>query len=484
MKYSYLIVFLLCCLAWNDTHAHWYRPYCRLAISPVEAVAYDLYKEQVDSIMKVEGYNALNAILTTYMFSSQDRKRIAQYIKLRELRKATYRFIDPVDTSRRRASCNRIDAIFQDSIDALLIKRNDVSGKNITKVIRSAGFQRLGDSARYALMHHAIKLCQYRRENSATDLHRQEIAILRQFLSERNLEHLVGTGYQEQSDMQAREIWHRLKMAHCTARYDSTLECGQISNYLQKKAAVKSVYSGTSMLSAKVDSITRKRPDIYRLYLSIMKVGIDLYSIRDTCIVASYLVDSLSGNEQARNHGSFRTVYEADDGVNHILLQRYAFSDYWDETLLKPLDTDYECGDFEIIEITNRQCGKTIHIEYDKGWARSHCAWGDSILYPTSEDCFYATIPVSSTDVAYLFFNSSYGAEGYATIVLSTPTYIAVVFQKSCIVKRLTPNTQGVYDSIPIAMEKPADTYSGGVQYFNDAVVVEDGILVYKHNVE
>ena len=220
-------------------------------------------------------------------------------------------------------------------------------------------------------------------------------------------------------------------------------------------------------------------------FLSVYASEEELYTIVDGKIIARpEYVDTLSGSEEARGYGEYRLVCREVDAVNVVELYKYAHAPETIEYIEKnPGKFEEDGGDIQIISITNRRCKKTVHIEYFDGWAKSHRKSTES--YPTEEDCYFVTIPVSPTSIAYLFFDCSYEQPGYVTVVLSTDKDIAIVYQKRSIVSAMTKNSAGQYDRIPLLVEMPSTEYTGStVQCYEDAIVVEDGKLVYKRNAE
>ncbi len=211
----------------------------------------------------------------------------------------------------------------------------------------------------------------------------------------------------------------------------------------------------------------------------------ELYTIANGKIIARpEYIDTLSGSEKARGYGEYRLMCREVDTFSVVELYKYAHSPKTIEYIEKnPGKFEEDGGDIQIISITNRRCKKTVHIEYFDGWAKSHRESIES--YPTEEDCYFVTIPVSPTSVAYLFFSCSYEQFGYVTVVLSTDKDIAIVYQKRSIVSAMTKNSAGQYDRIPLLVEMPSTEYTGStVQCYEDAIVVEDGKLVYKRNAE
>lgn len=211
----------------------------------------------------------------------------------------------------------------------------------------------------------------------------------------------------------------------------------------------------------------------------------ELYTIVDGKIIARpEYVDTLSGCEKARGYGEYRLVCREVDAVNVVELYKYAHSPKTIEYIEKnPGKFEEDGGDIQIISIMNRLSKNFVYIEYFDGWAKSHRKSTES--YPTEEDCYFVTIPVSPTSVAYLFFSCSYEQFGYVTVVLSTDKDIAIVYQKRSIVSAMTKNSAGQYDRIPLLVEMPSTEYTGSeVQCYEDAIVVENGKLVYKRNAE
>lgn len=218
--------------------------------------------------------------------------------------------------------------------------------------------------------------------------------------------------------------------------------------------------------------------------LSVYASEEELYTIVDGKIIARpEYVDTLSGSEEARGYGEYRLVCREVDAVNVVELYKYAYSDFWKKVLEENPDAIEDGGDIQIISIMNRLNKKFVYIEYFDGWTKSH--WESMECYRTEEDCYFVTIPVSPTSIAYLFFECSYEQPGYVTVVLSTDKDLAIVYQKRSMVRKMTKNSAGQYDRIPLLVEMPSTEYTGSeVQYYEDAIVVENGKLVYKRNAE
>ena len=143
----------------------------------------------------------------------------------------------------------------------------------------------------------------------------------------------------------------------------------------------------------------------------------ELYTIVDGKIIARpEYVDTLSGSEKARGYGEYRLVCREVDAVNVVELYKYAYSDFWKKVLEENPDAIEDGGDIQIISIMNRLNKKFVYIEYFNGWTKSH--WESMECYRTEEDCYFVTIPVSPTSIAYLFFECSYEQPGYVTVVL------------------------------------------------------------------
>ena len=219
-------------------------------------------------------------------------------------------------------------------------------------------------------------------------------------------------------------------------------------------------------------------------FLSVYASDEELYTIVNGKIIARpEYVDTLSGDEEARGYGEYRLVCREVDAVNVVELYKYAYSDFWKKVLEENPDAIEDGGDIQIISIMNRLNKKFVYIEYFNGWTKSH--WESMECYRTEEDCYFVTIPVSPTSIAYLFFECSYEQPGYVTVVLSTAKDLAIVYQKRSMVRKMTKNSAGQYDRIPLLVEMPSTEYTGSeVQYYEDAIVVENGKLVYKRNAE
>lgn len=461
-----------------------------LRMTIIESVAYEVYKSQIDSIVNIVGPKEIDLLWAKT--PSNKEADLARYITLRERRKCTYDFIYPRNDEKRLAARQRIDTQFQDSIDAILMLYPGMTGRYTQYLLLSPRGELCSKAQYDSLVVKGLAMYRKKLANPAIDLHNDDIAALQSTLSDYELHEHIRFASLKQTYMQTQKIWRILDKNDLTQYYDFVQAYPELYHFVQKETVAKELYKNNPQrLMQALNSLQKEMPDTYRAYLLLMMRHkgnlIDsnqLYTIADGKIIARpEYVDTLSGSEEARGYGEYRLMCREVDTFSVVELYKYAYSDYWKKVLEEDPDAIEDGGDIQIISITNRRCKKTVHIEYFDGWAKSHRKSTES--YPTEEDCYFVTIPVSPTSVAYLFFSCSYEQFGYVTVVLSTDKDIAIVYQKRSIVSAMTKNSAGQYDRIPLLVEMPSTEYTGStVQCYEDAIVVEDGKLVYKRNAE
>lgn len=461
-----------------------------LRMTIIESVAYEVYKSQIDSIVNIVGPKEIDLLWAKT--PSNKEADLARYITLRERRKCTYDFIYPRNDEKRLAARQRIDTQFQDSIDAILMLYPGMTGRYTQYLLLSPRGELCSKAQYDSLVVKGLAMYRKKLANPAIDLHNDDIAALQSTLSDYELHEHIRFASLKSTYMQTQKIWRILDKNDLTQYYDFVQAYPELYHFVQKETVAKELYKNNPQrLMQALNSLQKEMPDTYRAYLLLMMRHkgnlIDsnqLYTIADGKIIARpEYVDTLSGSEEARGYGEYRLMCREVDTFSVVELYKYAYSDYWKKVLEEDPDAIEDGGDIQIISITNRRCKKTVHIEYFDGWAKSHRKSTES--YPTEEDCYFVTIPVSPTSVAYLFFSCSYEQFGYVTVVLSTDKDIAIVYQKRSIVRAMTKNSAGQYDRIPLLVEMPSTEYTGStVQCYEDAIVVEDGKLVYKRNAE
>ena len=461
-----------------------------LRMTIIESVAYEVYKSQIDSIVNIVGPKEIDLLWAKT--PSNKEADLARYITLRERRKCTYDFIYPRNDEKRLAARQRIDTQFQDSIDAILMLYPGMTGRYTQYLLLSPRGELCSKAQYDSLVVKGLAMYRKKLANPAIDLHNDDIAALQSTLSDYELHEHIRFASLKQTYMQTQKIWRILDKNDLTQYYDFVQAYPELYHFVQKETVAKELYKNNPQrLMQALNSLQKEMPDTYRAYLLLMMQHkgnlIDsnqLYTIANGKIIARpEYVDTLSGSEKARGYGEYRLMCREVDTFSVVELYKYAYSDYWKKVLEEDPDAIEDGGDIQIISITNRRCKKTVHIEYFDGWAKSHQESTES--YPTEEDCYFVTIPVSPTSVAYLFFSCSYEQFGYVTVVLSTDKDIAIVYQKRSIVSAMTKNSAGQYDRIPLLVEMPSTEYTGStVQCYEDAIVVENGKLVYKRNAE
>ncbi len=465
-----------------------------LRMTVIESVAYEVYKSQIDSIVNIVGPKEIDLLWAKT--PSNKEADLARYITLRERRKCTYDFIYPRNDEKRLAARQRIDTQFQDSIDAILMLYPGMTGRYTQRLLLSPRGELCSKAQYDSLVVKGLAMYRKKLANPAIDLHNDDIAALQSTLSDYELHELIRFACLKPAYKQTQEIWRILDKNDLTQYYDFERAYPELYHFVQKETVAKELYKNDPQrLMQAFNSLQKEMPDTYRAYLLLMMQHkgnlIDsnqLYTIVDGKIITRpEYVDTLSGSEEARGYGKYRLVCREVDTFSVVELYKYAHSPKTIEYIEKnPGKFEEDGGDIQIISITNRRCKKTVHIEYFDGWAKSHRKSIES--YPTEEDCYFVTIPVSPTSVAYLFFSCSYEQFGYVTVVLSTDKDIAIVYQKRSIERAMTKNSAGQYDRVPLYVTKPLSEYtdpnSGDIECYEDAIVVENGKLVYKRNAE
>ena len=459
----------------------------------IESVAYEVYKPQIDSIVNIVGPKEIDLLWAKT--PSNKEADLARYITLRERRKCTYDFIYPRNDEKRLAARQRIDTQFQDSIDAILMLYPGMTGRYTQHLLLSPRGELCSKAQYDSLVVKGLAMYRKKLANPAIDLHNDDIAALQSTLSDYELHELIRFACLKPAYMQAQKIWRILDKNDLTQYYDFERAYPELYHFVQKETVAKELYKNNPQrLMQALNSLQKEMPDTYRAYLLLMMQHkgnlIDsnqLYTIANGKIIARpEYVDTLSGSEEARGYGEYRLVCREVDAVNVVELYKYAYSDFWKKVLEENPDAIEDGGDIQIISIMNRLNKKFVYIEYFNGWTKSH--WESMECYRTEEDCYFVTIPVSPTSIAYLFFECSYEQPGYVTVVLSTAKDLAIVYQKRSMVRKMTKNSAGQYDRVPLYVTKPLSEYtdpnSGNIECYEDAIVVENGKLVYKRNAE
>ena len=269
MERLFILLFLLSSYAMS-IQAQYYRA-SPLRMTITEQVAYELYQAEIDSAVNFSGREKYYELRQTYKIPHDKISDLARYVALRERRRLTYDYIYPDDAEKRYAAKKRVDTQFQDSIDAILLLRNDLSGYYTSRILTAPPGRFITEAQYDSLMVRALAMCREKRADPSIDLHDEDIAAMQAVLPDKEVSRYIRLFNNTEINRQLDEVWQKIKDYDLTQRYDSARACAQIYHYLQKEMGVKVIFKNKPDLQKQaLRALAPERPEAYRMYKSLL----------------------------------------------------------------------------------------------------------------------------------------------------------------------------------------------------------------------
>lgn len=269
MERLFILLFLLSGYAMSiQAQYHRVSP---LRMTITEQVAYELYQAEIDSAVNFSGREKYYELRQTYKIPHDKISDLARYVALRERRRLTYDYIYPDDAEKRYAAKKRVDTQFQDSIDAILLLRNDLSGYYTSRILTAPPGRFITEAQYDSLMVRALAMCREKRADPSIDLHDEDIAAMQAVLPDKEVSRYIRLFNNTEINRQLDEVWQKIKDYDLTQRYDSARACAQIYHYLQKEMVVKVIFKNKPDLQKQaLRALAPERPEAYRMYKSLL----------------------------------------------------------------------------------------------------------------------------------------------------------------------------------------------------------------------
>lgn len=229
--------------------------------------------EMYDDIRKHADFLAEDAfadIARLYKFKKDKASILERYCHYRELRKYTHNYIN-TNPMVRIAEKDRIDSIYQDSIDAILIPYNpQITGHAISMAIRMSDVMNIPEKKQSKLMDMALDFARRLRKDPFTNFAREEMDFLQKTLRKKQLETVLDEKNNLQALLQTEKIWAALDRNHQTEQLDSTEQMTVAHRYYLLEMRYKDIYVGQySLLDRNLQEIYRRKPKMIKMYEAI-----------------------------------------------------------------------------------------------------------------------------------------------------------------------------------------------------------------------
>lgn len=233
---------------------------------------FNLYASEINASAKISAEDAATALCVKYYVPKSQRKKLYQIVKRREINKKIYDYVYPTSSRKRSYAKLHFDTLFQDSIDAILIPYNDISGENISYALKCKKAISL-DSVQYRYMlDKAIGMAKKIRKNRKVNVWNEEMDVLKKTLTEKQIRTFFILKNAKKVTQKVRDTWSKLKDADLTNNLDSVSDCARAYMYYHEQQKIMDIhkYYGTPR-KKNLAELDKRMPLIIKMYNALEK---------------------------------------------------------------------------------------------------------------------------------------------------------------------------------------------------------------------
>lgn len=205
--------------------------------------------------------DAFTALRIKFRVNNEDNRHLMRLVCEREYRKYARNFIDDNAVTRVREKM-RIDSLFQDSIDALLIPYNhQISGENISMALQLSEHFKLSNKKHRYLMDKALAFARKKRRDPHVWYAREEIDAMKKVLSRKQIETVINEKNYDRAHLRACQIWNDLEKAGLSEELDSATQMYLLDKYFTLDMFYRDYFVGDDVtMRNNLDDLYRQRP--------------------------------------------------------------------------------------------------------------------------------------------------------------------------------------------------------------------------------
>lgn len=222
--------------------------------------------QAITSYAKIAAADSHDEMLQKYRMPGTKDSRIRGLVMAREIKKASLRYLYPRDLWKRVGERLRIDSLYRDSLNEILIPRNHISGDYITFALRIAKIQDYTDEQYKTLMDCALEMARRLYRNPRQDTGNDEMELIRKTLTTKQLDRYfvhknagIATRLTEQG-------WKKLKDAGLAEELDSSRHWMQGYMYYRERQRILDLYrADRKVMNAHLRDLNNRKPQMIRL---------------------------------------------------------------------------------------------------------------------------------------------------------------------------------------------------------------------------
>lgn len=242
----------------------------KLKYTKEETNAIQLYGKEMSHQVDIASEDALAEMQLKYLYNRNDLEHLRRLFEEREQRKTAHNYLEQ-NPMVRVVEKQRIDSLYQDSINALLIPYNsNISGEIISLSLRMSDALRLSKKNHARLMDKALDFARRLRRNPYVNFKKEEMDVLKKNLTSKQLETVIDEKNGMQAETKARRAWKALEDAEVAYELDSLPNVSRARLYYLIEMRYWDMYvEENEVRDRNLQDLYRSKPKIIKMYEAI-----------------------------------------------------------------------------------------------------------------------------------------------------------------------------------------------------------------------
>lgn len=239
----------------------------KLKYTKEETNAIQLYGKEMSHQVDIASEDALAEMQLRYLYNRNDLEHLRRLFEEREQRKAAHNYLER-NPMERVVEKQRIDSLYQDSINALLIPYNsNISGEIISLSLRMSDALRLSKKNQARLMDKALDFARRLRKNPYVNFKKEEMDVLKKNLSAKQLETVIDEKNGMQAQVKAQRAWNALEEAGVAYELDSLPNVSRARLYYLIEMRYWDMYvEQNEVRDRNLQDLYRSKPKVIKMY--------------------------------------------------------------------------------------------------------------------------------------------------------------------------------------------------------------------------
>ena len=215
----------------------------------------------------INGMEAFEEIVIKYHIPKGESENIRRLLTDRETRKFACNFTHKDSARERVLEKMRIDSIYQDSLDIILIPYNKgISGDNISYAMLIGDIMKLDSAQETAVRSLALDISRKYRKNPRLDVWKEEMAFLTSTLNSHQQDVFFSMKNAISASDELRAAWKKVKEAGLAEQTDSAEDCAKAYFYFLERQKIKDIYRHDRSLQRKcLADLGKRKPLLLKL---------------------------------------------------------------------------------------------------------------------------------------------------------------------------------------------------------------------------